>query len=633
MKLLITIFFLFTSLFADTLDTLLQEYDKNNEKSLKTVDEKLGHVFIYSQKDIQRMQYHNLNDILKELPLLNLNKNRFGTDSLAVAGSKTNISGFYRIFINDHEISSSYTQSASSSWGNLPLDFIDYLEIYYGESSFVSGNESGIYFIRFYTKKAVKENGSEINLKVSSKGSSSQGISDSKVFENGWSYLLYLNNDNQKNSTTYENNEIDNNTKRRYAYLDLSNDNTSINLAYTDLKKDTYTGLSTDASPEGGEIVSKDFYVDIIKYFLYDKSLKANISIDVNEMKYEEKNNEGITLIPSFGSVGDAFIPNQFKPKLIDEDLKFTKLKAGFSKSFESENNNFLAGINFTKKDYDTQRISLNDNSDIPQYTDFDEEQIISLLFQDDYKIRDDLVLIGNAKFDRYKRAGFLENINEEVYRIGAIYTPFENFGIKTFYTKSYIAPSFYNIDNALINKNLEVQDYKFYTVEAVYTIKKSKFGITYNNVKIDNFIHFDSTVGFLNLDDEVKTSGLIYSYDYIFSDENKIQINYYTTKLNQEINNSNDGGYIKYMGSYKKFEYFTSLIYRNSYSYNDVSVDSSYDVSLGTSYNVNKNLKFSLKANNIFDDSTQSLYTSTNGVFSLDDSSSSITASVKWLF
>jgi iron complex outermembrane receptor protein len=402
-------------------------------------------------------------------------------------------------------------------------------------------------------------------------------------------------------------------------------------MAYTDLKKDLYTGLSTDASPDDGKIVSKDFYMDISKYFLYDKSLKANISVDVNQMKYEEINNdEGITLIPSLESPRDLVLP---KPRKVDEDLKFTKVKAGLSKSFEYENNNFLARLNFTKKKYDTQKILLNDEKSISQYTNFDEEKIISFLLQNDYKIKNNLIIIANAKFDRYQRSGFLEDINEEVYRIGTIYTPFENFGIKTFYTKSYIAPSFYNIDNALINKELEVQDYNFYTVEAVYTREKSKFAITYHNVKIDNFIYFDSNIGFLNIDNRIKTSGLIYTYDYLFSNENKLQLNYFTSKLSTDASNSSSGGFLKYMGSYKKFEYFTSLIFRDSYKYFDVDVDSSYDVSLGASYNVNKNLKLSLKANNIFDDSSQSLYSNKNGIFSLDDSSSSIVASVRWLF
>ena len=136
------------------------------------------------------MQYHKLNDILKELPLLNLNKNRFGISSLSLAGTKTTVSGFFKVFINDHEVSSIYNQSAAMSWGDLPLDIIDYVEIYYGESSFSSGNESGIYFIRLYTKKGVKENGNEINLQTSSTDSSSESLTNSRTFGNGWSYLL-----------------------------------------------------------------------------------------------------------------------------------------------------------------------------------------------------------------------------------------------------------------------------------------------------------------------------------------------------------------------------------------------------------------------------------------------------------
>lgn len=627
MKIIISFFLLFNNiLFSNTLDNLLNEYDNNNKKSLSTVDEKLGHVFIYSQKEIQQMQYHKLNDILKELPLLNLNKNRFGTDTLAIAGSKTYISGFYRVFINDHEISSSYNQSASASWGNMPLDFVDHIEIYYGESSFVSGNEAGIYFIRLYTKQAIKENGSEVNLRVSSKGSSAQSITDSRLFENGWSYLLFLNNDIEKDSNTYKNNKLLNDTKRRYLYLDVRNEDTSINLAYADLKKDVYTGLSYDAVPDDGKIVSKDFYADISKYFLYDKSLKFNFSIDVNKMKYDESNIEGLDFIPLFRT----------NPIKIEEDLKFTKLKAGVSKSFEYKNNNFIAALNFSNKKYETKNIKatyLSGERNIPQYSNFDEEQITSVLFQNDYKIKDDLVIIANAKFDTYKRSGILENTNEELYRVGAIYMPFENFGLKSFYTKSYVPPSFYHLDNAVITKKLDMQDYSFYTVEGVYKTDKSKFGITYHHVHIDDFIHFEPGIGFLNLPEKIKTSGLIYSYDYIFSDYNKLQINYFRTTLNVQTNNSNSGGFIKYMGNYNKFEYFASLIHRNAYEYLGVDVNSSFDASLGLAYKVNKNIKLSLKANNIFNDSTKSLYTDNRNDFSLDDSAPSVTASLKWLF
>ncbi|HOP66039.1 MAG TPA: TonB-dependent receptor, partial [Bacilli bacterium] len=64
-----------------------------------------------------------------------------------------------------------------------------------------------------------------------------------------------------------------------------------------------------------------------------------------------------------------------------------------------------------------------------------------------------------------------------------------------------------------------------------------------------------------------------------------------------------------------------------------DLTVDSSYDMSFGIAYNINKNLKLSLKANNIFNDSTQSIYNDSGNNFTLNDSSPSVTTSLKWLF
>ena len=611
-KLILLFIILYTSSFATNLDYLLEEYDTINEKSLQTVDEKLGHVFVYSQKDIKLMQYHKLNDILKELPLLNLNKNRYGLSSLSLAGTKTTVSGFFRVFINDHEVSSIYNQSAAVSWSELPLDFIDYVEIYYGESSFAFGNETGIYFIRLYTKKGVKENGSEINLKGSSKGSSSESFTNSRTFENGWSYLFYGNNQKVKETRTYKNDKLLNNSTRRYLYLDLSNENTDINMAYSDLKKDIYMGMSHDAVPDDGEMITKDFFVDVTKYFLDDNSLKTNISYDVNNLDNKEINQEGMSFFPVR------------RVKKVDKDLKFTKVKASVTKTFEYKDNNFLAGVSASEKKYTNGKNANND---------FDKETINSLVFQDDYKLTDNLILIGNAKFDTYKRAGFLEDFSEELYRIGAIYTPFENFGLKTFYTKTYLPPSFFDIEYAFLDKNLDIQKYKFYTVEAVYTTQNSKMGVIYHDVKIDDFIYLEPTIGFMNIDHTIETSGYIFSYEYLFENANKIQLNYYTTTLSETLNNASKGGYIKYMGEYDKFEYFTSVVYKNAYSYKDIKVDASYDLSLGVSYNINKNLKVSLKGENLLDNSTESLYADSGKDFAFDDYERSATLSLKWMF
>jgi len=479
MRIFIVILLCVHSLLAHTLDSLLQEYKQTSDNSLQTVNEKLGHVIIYSQKEIRLMQYHKLNDILKELPMFNVNTNRFGLTSHSLTGSKTTTSGFFRFFINDHEISSTYDQSASLSWGDLPLDFVDHIEIYYGESSFSLGNDTGIYFVRIYTKSATKENGSELNALLSSNGSHSQSFTHSQSFENGWSYLLFFNHDRIIKTTDYNAQTLNANGEKKYFYLDANNERTRVNVGYTDTAKNNYAGLAFDAAPESGEITSKDFFIHYSHLFLEDKSLKTNFSVDINHRKYEEANAQGIALIPvlDFTNLGLTI------PKAFYEDLRFVKTNAYVSKSFDTEDNSFLTALNVQNKTYhvsDRETINFaNQTNVVGAYNNFDNETTSSLLFQDHYQLSDTLILTANAKFDRYERNGSFQDFSENLFRIGAIYTPFEHFGLKTFYTETALLPSFYTMDYANPSApDLKSQQYRFYTIEAVFTMEESKFSV-----------------------------------------------------------------------------------------------------------------------------------------------------------
>lgn len=635
MKIILFIALCVNLLLADSLDSLLQEYKTTSDNSLQTVNEKIGHVVIYSQQEIRLMQYTKLNDILKELPLLNVNTNQFGLTNYSLVGSKTTTSGFFRFFINDHEISSGYDQSTSLSWGDLPLDFVDHVEIYYGESSFSFGNETGIYFVRIYTKSALKENSSEINSWITSKGSNAQSFTNSATFENGWSYLMFLNQEKITKTTFYNGAKLNSNGTKHYLFLDVGNDDTKINMGYTDVSKNNYTGLALDATPDSGESLSKDFFINYTHYFLEDKSLKANLSVDVNDRSYDEANAQGIGLIPvlNLSNMG-ATIPKNF-----NEDLRFVKTNAYLSKSFDSEDNSFIAAANVKNKTYDVQNREItnfmNQTKEIGHYNSFDEETISSILFQDSYKLKDDLILVANTKLDYYDRNAYLKDSTETLLRVGAIYTPTENLGFKSFYTQTTLAPSFYNVDYAQkSHPNLKSQQYYIYTLEGVYTEGDSKFGITYNHVNIDDFLYL-TPIGFINIDHQITTTGLMFDYEYSFTNRDKIHFNYYTSTLSETINNSTKGGLIKFMGGYQKFDYFTSLIYRNGYDYLGLDIPDSFDVSLGVTYHATKDLSYSIKANNILDKSTQSLYFTNLGThfFALDDNDRSVTFSFKWAF
>jgi iron complex outermembrane receptor protein len=635
MKIILLIALSVGLLLADSLDSLLQEYKTTSDNSLQTVNEKIGHVIIYSQKEIRLMQYTKLNDILKELPLLNVNTNQFGLTNYSLIGSKTTTSGFFRFFINDHEISSGYDQSTSLSWSDLPLDFVDHVEIYYGESSFSFGNETGIYFVRIYTKSALKENGSELNGLVTTKGSHSESFTNSSSLENGWSYLMFLNHEQIKHTTLYDGHKLNTNGDKKYLYTDISNETTKINMGYTDVSKNNYAGLALDATPDSGQNLSKDFFINYTHYFLDDKSLKANLSVDVNDRSYDEANTQGIGLIPvlNFSNLG-ATIPKNF-----NEDLRFVKTNAYLSKSFDVEDNTFIAALNVKNKTYDVQNREttnfMNQTRNVGNYNAFDEETTSSVLFQDNYKLNDTLILVANAKLDSYDRNAYLQDSTETLLRVGAIYTPTENWGFKSFYTQTALPPSFYNVDYADRTKpNLKSQQYYIYTLEAVYTEGDSKFGINYNHVDMDNFLYL-TPVGFINIDRTITTNGLIFDYEYSFSDRDKIKLNYYTSNLSETVNNSTKGGFIKFMGGYQKFDYFTSVIYRNGYEYLNLDIPDSFDMSLGATYHVTKDLSYSIKASNILDKSTKSLYLENFGRtnFALDDNDRSVTFSFRWVF
>jgi len=635
MKIILLIALSVGLLLADTLDSLLQEYKTTSDNSLQTVNEKIGHVVIYSQKEIRLMQYTKLNDILKELPLLNVNTNQFGLTNYSLIGSKTTTSGFFRFFINDHEISSGYDQSTSLSWSDLPLDFVDHVEIYYGESSFSFGNETGIYFVRIYTKSALKENGSELNGLITTKGSHSESFTNSSSLENGWSYLMFLNHEQIKYTTLYDGHKLNTNGDKKYLYADVSNETTKINMGYTDVSKNNYAGLALDATPDSGQNLSKDFFINYTHYFLDDKSLKANLSVDVNDRSYDEANAQGIGLIPvlNFSNLG-ATIPKNF-----NEDLRFFKTNAYLSKSFDVEDNSFIAALNVKNKTYDVQNREttnfMNQTRNVGNYNAFDEETTSSILFQDNYKLNDTLILVANAKLDSYDRNAYLQDSTETLLRVGAIYTPTENWGFKSFYTQTALPPSFYNVDYADRTKpNLKSQQYYIYTLEAVYTEGDSKFGINYNHVDMDNFLYL-TPVGFINIDRTITTNGLIFDYEYSFSNRDKIKLNYYTSNLSETVNNSTKGGFIKFMGGYQKFDYFTSVIYRNGYEYLNLDIPNSFDMSLGATYHVTKDLSYSIKASNILDKSTKSLYLENFGKtnFALDDNDRSVTLSFRWVF
>ena len=629
-------------LFSQDIDSLLDEYQETNNASLQKVDEKLGHLSIYSQADIQKMQYHKLGEILQELPHINYNLNRLGHASLSLAGTKTQLNGFIRFFINDQEISSLYTQSPFLNWGDIPLDFVESVEIYYGDSSFALGNETGIYFVRIYTKEAYKQNGGELILRYLSKGANAQSVMYADTLQNGWSYYAFANREELRDKRDYKDERLFNNEKREYLFFNIENERTDLQIGYAGVRKDSYMGLAFDVVPESGALESKNLFINTTHSFLEDKSLQAKFSVNQQERMYREENAEGLATIPIIDLENAAATI----PKYFNEELRYRKLNAYLSKTFSTQNNQLFAALNFTQKKY---KVLYRENTNLlgetftPQrYNDFDKETAYSLLLQDDFFLRKDLSLIANFKLDKYERNGDLENTTETMFRIGSIYTPLDNLGFKAFYTRTYLPPTFYSVefmnkDESTPDEKIKPQKYSLATLEGVYTLSNTKFSVIYSNVRIDDFLYM-TPVGFIHVPYTVKVEGIVFDLKHQFNDAYELELSYFDNHISEIPNNAKSGGFVKMMGGYKAFSYFASLIYRESYSYMDVEADASYDLSLGLQYDYSKDITFNIKGENLLEKSTQTFYTDHSNssyaeVFAFEDYEKRLSLSLRWKF
>ena len=169
------IFILLTTViyvYAEDIQILLEEYEEKADLSNKTKRESLGHLVVFTRKDLEIMGVNTLGEVLRTIPVTNFMPNSFGTGSLSNPGQPVKISTIYRLYIDDHEVSSIHTFSPFLTYDEYPLDTIDHIEIYYSLGAISVSNEPSQIIIKLYTKSPERENLSEIRLTGDTKYSS-----------------------------------------------------------------------------------------------------------------------------------------------------------------------------------------------------------------------------------------------------------------------------------------------------------------------------------------------------------------------------------------------------------------------------------------------------------------------------
>ncbi len=459
--------------FADeSILNLLSEYEKVADLSNKTKIESLGSYVIFTRRDLEIMQAYKLSDVLKSIQVHTFIPNHFGVFQLTSFGNLVGLNTSYKLFINDHEVSSINTDNPFLIYDEYPLDNIDHIEIYFGPGAVKVGNEPFLLVIKMYTKDPEREYATVLSSRISTNQEYSLSFNTSKKIDDNKSYFLSINKSYNNFKTQYFNGSpLERDSNRFYGFLQYKYYDTTIDLSFSSVKRDTFINYSPDKQPSISNTSSEDFYINANQYFLEDKSLKLNISIDINKREGEFGNDL---------AGGGLFIPPIYIPPNIPiyyyEKRTLNKYTFHLLKDFKTDKNVLSLGFSYKKKEnniddslYKTPTTEGNMNNIFV----FKNTDIYTGYLENQYSINDKNSLILSLKYDYYKKDGGLKDFSDYIARIGYVSYITNYLYIKGFLAKTFIPPSFFEYEFSQNPKSLQREKFKGFLLEINY--KKNK--------------------------------------------------------------------------------------------------------------------------------------------------------------
>ncbi len=596
----------FTLQAEETLEQLLDIYKKESDLSNITKKESAGFLDIYTRDDLEKMQAHNLHDVLKTLSSLYLTRSNINLVQLTKPTQLRMPMSTVRLYINDHDMSSTSFGSAFLVWGEMPIEYIDHIEVYKATSSVEFGNENATLIFRLYTKSASRDEGGKVRLLFDNYGSSDLNAYYAEVIDRDVSYFVYAQHDNINRKvyhTTYN--------SKVYDYeSDKDGFNLYANLKYKEWlfeagnynkRNDTFIGLSSslNKTPSGGEIDSRHTYVHITKKF--DSNMKLQLAYDdiVYDGTYIDENGIYITT-ESLPEVVDY-------AKLRCHDKIFSSI---LEKKFFMENNSLLLG-GFYKNKYFKHEGTYSSATyfNTTNYSNY--LNLYSVYMEDSYDLDYDTRLIFSLKGDFFRYQKKVADQDEYILRVGALRN-IERFQLKLFYTDTYVPLAFqelYNEENTpyATNPDLKYPSVRIVSASVRYKDEhfRSEFIIATN--RLSDGVVYDPTYvyGYKNISETVRFYRYEWKNLYTFNVNNRLHCDVFTSRNSQEMEYSPKYGVnVRSFNAFGKFDLYNELEYRSSYTslYGNY-VGASFDYTAAVKYHAGKDLMIGLRAENIFND------------------------------
>ena len=620
--LLLSLLFLCFSFLLDArenLSDLLALYKERNDLSNITKKEAAGLLDIYTRDDLEKMQARTLMDVLKTLPDIYAGRSYMNLTTLTRPTMQHMPSTAVRLYINDHDMTSSSSGSAFLIWGNMPIEYIDHIEVYKATSSIEFGNENAVIIIKLYTKSASRENGGKVRLSADNLGSFEADAYYAQEIDSDLSYILYAEGNDEKRKVyhnTYAQKEYDIKSGNDAAnfYGNIAYKNWLVELGSYHRKNDTFVGIGNHQTPDGGDLRSRHTYGHVTGKF--DGDLKVQLAVDdiAYEGTFSDENNITIT-------ANGQLVP--IRRSELDYHDKILSLIV--EKVFHNESSKLLVG-GFYKYKYFDQKGRYRGGF-VDTTSDFSNSvDLFSLYIEENYDFDTNTRLIASFKGDFFRYKKEVRDRDEYIFRLGAIKN-IDNVKLKLFFTKSYIPVPFwqlYNEDKTPVNANPRLKYPEIEVAAASVTYDSgnllSTFELTAHEAENLVIPFVDRSLlkqVYINSDKKLRFYSVVLKERYEFDAKNRLLLELSAGSNSERSDYSPKYGVtLRLFNRYKKFDIYNELIYRSSYTgaatlnLMDMHyVESSFDFTTAVKYHYTKDLLLGVRAENIFDDSMKMYY------------------------
>jgi len=591
---------------------LLKNYRSEADLSRVTKKDLAGAVHVFARSDLERMQARTLGDLLAMLNILNFTRSARPTWYYKRASIGVVPSSATRVYIDDHDLSSSSFGSALLLWAQAPLELFDHVEVYKDASSIQFGNEAGVIVIRLYTKTPERDAGSKVRMTADTYGGLTGDAYNGQWLDTTHSLFMYGHADRMKNETYDQSGQtIRSGHKNGTLYAALRGANWRFQVMGVKIQADPFFGSGRRARAEGGGLDAWHGFVNAT--YRFDPETVLEISYDRidYERDYREKNGLGSGIYRPLDRLVSRYTDD------IGAIVFHTTMHL-------SSQDDVYGGAFYKYKGFRRHAdLTWSQDGRVETKKVRNHLHLFSLFGEWTHWWSDTLATIVGLKGDAYLYDQRVDDRHHLIARAGVVYEK-GKVQAKLFGTIGYLPTPFYQLDNPTanaptVNGTADDMSLDILNASLTYRFTEKHEGIIriaqgWAKDMVHYHPHHSSSPqwGFMNVDKSAKYRYLEAIWNWRMDTSNRLHLDWFHG-YNFEIPTfSYDWGAHAFLyNTIEKWDIFNGLTYWHGYDdpFYHRKMRDAWEYTLAVKYHVSDDVSFGVRGENLFDRSREENY------------------------